>query len=169
MRHKWTESGSFLLAESVSRWWILELRYHSPSNLLLTSPSPYPAPQATVINLFCHQSRLLLLINHTFIKYIPSKFISPIVLGIDTRLWNGQSRVRFPVLAVGDLFFLQNLQTASGAQQVFYSTAIRTSLCRVMRSVGDGDHSRQSSDEGKSGLSHTAALLVPSWCAWEQL
>ena len=70
---------------------------------------------------------------------------------------------------VRDLFLLQNLQHGSGAQQVFYSTATRTSFRRVMRSVDDGEYSRPSSDEVKSSLSYISALLVPSWCVREQL
>jgi hypothetical protein len=98
-----------------------------------------------------------------------SKVISPIVVGIVSRLWTGQSRVRFSVLMVRDLFLLQNLQTGSGAQQAFYSTPTKNSFRRVMRSVGYGDYSRQSSDEVKSGLSYISALLVSLWCAREQL
>jgi hypothetical protein len=70
---------------------------------------------------------------------------------------------------IRDLFLLQNLDAGSGAQQAFYSTTTRTSFRRVMRSVGDGDYSRPSSDEVKSGLSYISTLLVPSWCVREQI
>ena len=39
-----------------------------------------------------------------------------------------------------------------------------------MRSVGDGDYSRPSSDEVKSGFGYTriSAFFIPLWCAREQ-
>jgi len=54
-----------------------------------------------------------------------SKFILPIWVFIFIRLWTGQSRVRFTLLIVRDLFLPQNLQTGSGAQKAFYSNGYK--------------------------------------------